>query len=160
MMQLKDIKPGQGEEVPEDNTQITPRSQARRTALQALYQWQVNASDIHKIVKQFNEDNRLSNLDLELFNDLVNDISAEHEELDLLYAEFLDRKVAMIDPIEKAILRIGTYELKHSLSVPYKSVLDEAVELAKSFGAEASHKYINGILDKVAKNLRSTEIAS
>lgn len=157
-IQLKDIQPGQGEEIIELEKRISPRSQSRRTALQALYQWQINHSDIHDIVKQFSEAERLSNLDIDLFHELVNAIVVQHEELDALYAEFLDRKVEMIDPVEKTILRIGTYELKQSLSIPYKSVIDEAVELTKSFGAEASHKYINGILDKVAKNLRAVEI--
>ena len=158
MMQLKDIKPGQGEEIPEQQKHISPRTQARRTALQALYQWSINHSEIHDIVKQFSEDERLSGLDLDLFNELLLGVSSNFDALDALYAEFLDRKVEMIDPVEKMILRIGVYELKNSLAVPYKSVINEAVELTKSFGAEASHKYINGILDKVAKSLRSIEI--
>jgi N utilization substance protein B len=157
-MRLEDIKPGQGEEIPEDNQRISPRSQARRVALQALYQWQLNNSDMCDIVKQFTEDKRLLNLDIELFNDLVNSISSQYKKLDDLYSAFLDRNVALINPVEKTILRIGVYELQSSLSVPYKSVIDEAVELAKSFGAEGGHKYINGILDKVAKNLRELEI--
>jgi N utilization substance protein B len=158
MMQLKDIKPGQGEEIAEDEKRISPRTQSRRVALQALYQWHLNHSEFHDIIKQFNEDGRLSNLDIELFNELVDALSTQHEALDALYADLLDRKVSMIDPIEKIILRMGVYELKNSLAVPYKSVLNEAVELTKSFGAEASHKYINGILDKVAQNLRAAEI--
>lgn len=157
-MNLKDIKPGQGEEILEKPQRINPRTKARRAALQAIYQWQLNATNVHEIIKQFNEDERLAGLDIELFNELVNSVVNNHESLDEIYSCFLDRKIALINPVEKSILRIGTYELQSSLSVPYKSVIDEAVELAKSFGAEDGHKYINGILDKVAQKLRATEI--
>lgn len=160
MMNISNFKPGQGEEIAEDESKLTPRSKSRAVALQALYQWQLNASDIADITKQFNEEGRLSGVDVPLFQDIVHTVATEVAEYDALYAQYLDRSVAMIDPVEKIILRMGVYELKHKPEVPYKVVLNEAVELAKRFGAEESHKYINGILDKVAQELRSLEVSA
>lgn len=157
-MKISDFKPGQGEEIVEEEGKVSPRSQARRVALQALYQWQMNHSEIGDITKQFNEEGRLDAIDVPLYQDLVNAVSQTSEQLDQQYAEFLDRSVAMIDPIEKIILRIGVYELQNKIEIPYKVVINESVELAKRFGAEESHKYINGILDKVAQVLRALEV--
>lgn len=153
-----DFKPGEGEEIKEELKPFSPRTLSRRVALQALYQWQLNASSMHDITKQFNEKNRLDGADLDLYNDLVNGVTNSADLLDELYGEYLDRKISLINPVEKTILRIGTFELKNSVSIPYKAVINEAVELAKSFGAEDGHKYINGILDKLAKSLRAVEI--
>ncbi len=157
-MKISDFTPGQGEEVQETEKKFSPRTLSRRVALQALYQWDMNNAPMHDITKQFNEQGRLKGAEVDLYNDIVHAVTHNTEDLDALYSEYLDRKVALIDPVEKNILRIGAFELKHSLSVPYKAVINEAVELAKSFGAEDSHKYINGILDKVAKSVRSTEM--
>lgn len=159
-MNISNFKPGQGEEIAEGESKITPRSLSRAVALQALYQWQMNASDLTDIMKQFNEEGRLTGIDVPLFQDIVHTVVSEVDEYDALYGQFLDRSVAMIDPIEKIILRIGVYELKHKPEIPYKVVLNEAVELAKRFGAEDSHKYINGILDKAAQELRSLEVSA
>lgn len=159
-MKLFEPKPGHGEEIVEPEGRVSPRSQSRRAALQALYQWQVGGQDLFEITKQFNEDGRLENCDLELFQELTSEVSKTAEELDQQFQQYLDRSVSMIDPIEKVILRIGVFELQHKIEIPYKVVINESIELAKRFGAEGSHKYVNGILDKVAQQIRSLEFSS
>lgn len=156
-MKLPDIKPGDGEEVVEQEVSVSVRTQTRRVALQALYQWQVNRSEVLDIIKQFSESGRLDAIDVTLFQELVNEVVNQAQHLDELYQPYLDRAVAMIDPIEKTILRMAVHELQHKIEIPYRVVINEAVELAKRFGAEDSHKYVNGILDKVALDLRSLE---
>ncbi|NCN43072.1 MAG: transcription antitermination factor NusB [Piscirickettsiaceae bacterium CG_4_9_14_3_um_filter_43_564] len=156
-MKLSDIKPGEGEEVVEEEVSVSLRTQTRRVALQALYQWQVNRSDVLDIIKQFSEAGRLDAIDVALFQDIVNGVVRQSDTLDALYQPYLDRAVAMIDPVEKNILRMGVQELQDKIEIPYRVVINEAVELAKRFGAEESHKYINGILDKVALDLRTLE---
>lgn len=157
-MNVSNFKPGQGEEIEVEEKPYSPRTLARRVALQALYQWQLNQTEPHEVIKQFSEDGRFEGVDMPLFQDIFNFVSNNSAALDALYADLLDRSVSMIDPIEKNILRIGAYELQEKIEIPYRVVINEAVELAKSFGAEDSHKYINGILDKVAQSLRSLEI--
>ncbi|GAB6070027.1 transcription antitermination factor NusB [Thiomicrorhabdus hydrogeniphila] len=159
MKTLKDIQPGQGEEVIEKEGQVTPRTQSRRVAMQAIYQWQMTNEEVPVIIKQFNEDGLLEGLEFELFNELLTAVSSSSDSLDVLYADYLDRSVARIDPVERAIMRMGAYELQSKIEIPYKVIINESVELAKRFGAEESHKYINGILDNVAKQLRATEMA-
>ena len=159
MKTIKDIQPGQGEEVFEKEGQVTPRTQSRRVAVQALYQWQMTNDEVPVIIKQFNEDGLLEGLEFELFNELLTAVSGSSESLDALYADYLDRSVARIDPVERAIMRMGAYELQSKIEIPYKVIINESVELAKRFGAEESHKYINGILDNVAKQLRAAELA-
>ncbi|MGC9385876.1 MAG: transcription antitermination factor NusB [Hydrogenovibrio sp.] len=156
-MNLKDLKPGSGVELEEDEGYVSPRSQSRRVALQALYQWQVNCSEPFDIIKQFSEGGFLTDVDVPLFRDLVNSVTSQVMALDSAYAPFLDRAVAMIDPIEKSILRLGVYELQSKPEIPYRVVINESVELAKRFGADESHRYINGILDKVAAECRQLE---
>ncbi len=156
-MNRSDFKPGDGVEVAEEEGPVSPRSQSRRVALQALYQWQMNHAEPFDIIKQFSEDGLLGDVDASLFRDLVNSVTGQVTELDAIFAPFLDRAVAMIDPVEKNILRMGVYELQSKPEIPYRVVINESVELAKRFGAEESHKYINGVLDKVALELRSLE---
>lgn len=156
-MKLSDIKPGQGEEVIEEEVTVSIRTQTRRVALQALYQWQVNRSEVLDIIKQFSESGRLDAVDVALFQDIVNEVVKQTDALDALYQPYLDRAVAMIDPIEKNILRMAVQELQDKIEIPYRVVINEAVELAKRFGAEDSHKYVNGILDKVSLDLRVLE---
>ncbi|MDG6777776.1 transcription antitermination factor NusB [Thiomicrorhabdus sp. zzn3] len=151
------IHPGRGEEIPQEEKKVSPRSQARRVALQALYRWLMNADEPVVISRQFIEDGLLANADMELFNELLTQVSAQAETLDSVYEPMLDRAVTMIDPVEKTVLRMGVYELQNKLEIPYKVIINECVELAKRFGAEESHKYINGILDKVAQQLRALE---
>lgn len=159
MKTIKDIQPGQGEEIVEKETQVSLRTQSRRVALQALYQWQMTNETVPEIIKQFNEDGLLEGLEFDWFKELLSEVSKTSETLDALYADYLDRSVARIDPVERAIMRMGVYELQSKIEIPYKVVINESVELAKRFGAEESHKYVNGILDKAAKQLRSAEMA-
>lgn len=156
---LTDLIKQPSEEIEEQEVQASPRTQARRVALQALYQWQVNQDEIYLIEKQFFEDGLLSNLDREWFRELLDKVSADCEGLDQFYGQFLDRSSKLINPVERTIMRMATYELQTQMQIPYKVVINEAVELTKRFGAEDAHKYINGILDKVAKKLRPTEFS-
>ncbi len=159
MKTIDDIQPGQGEEVIEDEGKVTPRTQSRRVALQALYQWQMTNEEVPEIIKQFQEEGLLEGLEFDLFKELLTEVSASAEALDEIYGPYLDRSVARIDPVERAIMRMGAYELQSKIEIPYKVIINESVELAKRFGAEESHKYVNGILDKAAKQLRSAEMA-
>lgn len=158
MKTLKDIQPGQGEEITEIEGQVTPRTQSRRVAMQALYVWEMTHNDINEIIKNFSEDGLLVDLDFDLFKELLTNVTTAATDLDELYAGLLDRSVSMIDPVERAIMRIGVYELQSKQQIPYKVVINECVELAKRFGAEEGHKFVNGILDKVAKKLRPLEL--
>ena len=134
-----------------------PRSRARRAVLQALYQWQLSGQSPNEVEAQFFAERPLDNVDLDYFQILLRNIPVHSDELDEILLPSLDRPVSQLDPIEKAILRIGAFELLHRPEIPLRVVINEAVELAKCFGAEQSHKFVNGILDKVAHKNRSTE---
>lgn len=136
------------------------RQRARRRALQAVYQWQMTGHETKKIISQFNAEQNMSNVDQELFAFLLRSVINLHEELDAKLQPFLDRPIEQLDQTERAILRISTVELLYSLEVPVKVVLNEAIDLAHRFGAEQSHTYINGVLDKAATDWRSVEIAA
>lgn len=135
------------------------RSKARRLALQALYQWQLAGQDLGDIEAQFLAEQDFAGADAGYFGELLRGVPRRTTELDDAYRAFLDRGVEELDPIELAILRIGAYELLHHPEIPFRVVINEAVELAKTFGAEQSHRYINGVLDKVARGARAAEIA-
>lgn len=129
------------------------RSRARRRAIQALYQWQLTGNDMAGIRQATLDDCDLGAFDADYFGELLHRIPVMVGELDALIEPWLDRPLATIDPVEKAILRLGAFELLERIEVPYRVVLDEAVELAKVFGAEQSHRYINGVLDRVGRQL-------
>jgi len=134
------------------------RTNARKAAVQALYQWQMTGQSLIEIERQFLEDERLKDVQKSYFTELFHGVSKNLVVLDETLNEFVDRPVDMIDPVERAILRIGAYELLHRLDMPYKVILNESINLAKYFGADGSHKYVNGILDKIAQNIRAVEI--
>ncbi|MBW6477571.1 MAG: transcription antitermination factor NusB, partial [Chromatiales bacterium] len=142
------------------------RSLARQRALQALYQWELTGQSLGDIEKQFMEidvdreedDPQMKGVESGYFSELLHGIPAMLTELDALTAPLLDRPIAQLDPIERVILRIGSFELKQRIDIPYRVVINESVELAKLFGAEQGHKYVNGILDKLSQSLRATEI--
>lgn len=135
------------------------RIKARRNTVQALYQCFMTEKDVADVIAEFESDKHtLAKTDVEYFKLLLRGTVKCSEELDALVEKILDRPVDELDAIERAILHIGCYELKYYLEIPWRVVVNESIELAKLFGAEESHKYINGILDKVAKELRSTEI--
>lgn len=134
------------------------RTLARTRAMQALYQWQMTGQSPAEIDTQFMEEQDMKGVDKKYFSELLREIPAQLDALDALGAEFLDRPIAQVDPVEQAILRIGIYELQQRIDVPYRVVINEMVDLAKVFGAEQGHKYINGILDKLARKLRRVEV--
>lgn len=136
------------------------RSRARRRALQAVYAWQLSGTRIDAVVEQFRHEQDMQIADLEYFEDLVRGVAREHVELDAAMVPFLDREVERVDPIERAVLRIAAYELRHRIDVPYRVVINEAVETTKRFGSEHGHTYVNGVLDKLAGALRGAEYAA
>jgi N utilization substance protein B len=134
------------------------RSLARERAMQALYQWQMTGQDLAEIEQQFLDEQDMQNVDKKYFKELLHEVPKRIEEFDTLSLELLSRPIDQVDPVERAILRIGLYELKQRLDIPYRVVINEAVELAKNYGADQSHKFVNGTLDKAAKGLRTPEI--
>lgn len=134
------------------------RSLARKRAVQALYMWEMSDIDLSDIDHQFVLEHDMSKVDLKYFQELLHRIPAHVDEIDDHIHALLDRPFNEIDPVERAIMRLGVYELQHRLDIPYRVIINEAVELAKTFGAEEGYKYVNSILDGVAKKLRAVEI--
>jgi transcription antitermination protein NusB len=135
------------------------RIKARRNTVQALYQYFMTEKDVSDVIAEFESDEHtLAKTDVDYFKLLLRGTIKCNNELDMQVEKHLDRPVNELDAIERAILHIGCYELKYHLEIPWRVVVNESIELAKLFGAEESHKYINGILDKVAKELRPDEI--
>ena len=136
------------------------RSRARHHAVQALYQWQMTGQDVGDVVGQFLASQDGTKFEVDYFRDLLRGTATNLDALDAWLQPHVDRPIAQIDPVERAILRLGAYELAHHPEVPYRVVINEAVELAKVFGAEEGHKYVNGVLDKVARTLRAPEVGT
>jgi len=136
------------------------RRRARRLLLQALYQWQMSGADEAEIERQFREDPNFERVDAVFFHEVLRGVIGSCAALDECFAPLLDRKVMELDRVELALLRMGVYELCHRHDVPFKVAIDEAVGLARVFGAEESHRYINGVLDAVARTQRSREVAA
>lgn len=136
------------------------RSNARKIAVQALYQWQMTGQNLKDIENQFLQDDRLKNAQRSYFNDLFHGVPKNLDVIDQVLSEFVDRPVEKIDPVERAVLRLGVYELLNKLNVPCRVIINEGINLAKCFGAEGSHRYVNGILDKVAQKQRSAEMCA
>jgi N utilization substance protein B len=133
------------------------RAKARRLALQGLYQWQLSGTPAPELIAELSVSQNIKDVDGEYFEALLRGVIADSEALQALFQPHLDRPAAQVDPIERGILLIGTFELKERIDVPYRVVLNEAMELAKGFGAEDSHKYINAVLDKTSAGLRQAE---
>jgi transcription antitermination protein NusB len=133
------------------------RTIARKLALQALYRWQLNACEWQDLVQEFATDADMPRADAEYFEALIAAICRSHDELDAALAPLLDRKPAELDPVEHALLLIGSYELQHRLEVPFRVVINEAVNLARRFGATDGHKFVNGVLDRGARLWRIQE---
>ncbi|RCU45240.1 MULTISPECIES: transcription antitermination factor NusB [Corallincola] len=129
------------------------RRKARRIALQAIYQWQMTNDSIADIELQYVTDNDPAVVDFDYFRDLLSGVASRLSELDAKLADFVSRPFAEVDQIDKAILRLGAYELMHRNDVPYRVVINEGIELAKSFASDDSHKFINGVLDKLGNSL-------
>lgn len=140
-----------------EGVDLAARSRARRRALQALYAWQISGSAIGGVIDQFRHEQDMEIADVEYFEDLVRGVERNVAELDAGLLPFLGREVAQVDPIERAALRIGAYELKFRADVPYRVVINEAIETTKRFGADHGHTYVNGVLDKLAGEWRKPE---
>ena len=140
-----------------DGIDPVARSRSRRRALQAIYAWQINHADERALIAQFAHEQAHEVADLEYFEDLVRGVLRHVAELDAALAGFLDRTVNEVDLIERAALRIAAYELLHLPDVPYRVVINEAIDSTKRFGSEHGHTYVNGVLDKAAVVLRGTE---
>ena len=136
------------------------RSRARRYAIQALYEWQVSGNSPKDIEQQFLIEHQTRKFDRPYFNELLNGVCDEVEALDEEISPLADRPYKEIDIVEKAILRLGCYELKNRMDIPYRVIINEAIELTKTFGADQAHKFINGTMDKLAENLRKVEVAA
>ena len=126
--------------------------------MQALYQWRMAGAPLTVIEAEFRAEYDFANVDLPFFQALLHEVPGCADELDSTLEPLLDRSLDELDPIEHTLLRMGVFELMHRIDVPYKVVINEAVALAKKFGATESHKYVNGVLDKAARNLRKVEI--
>lgn len=123
---------------------------SRACAVQALYQWQHTQHSAEEIIAQFIEEKHLQQADRKYFKKIVTGVIAEHAALDTLLMPHLDRDISALTPVELAILRVAAFEFTHCPDVPYKVVINEALEVAKDYGADQSHKYVNAILDAVA----------
>lgn len=138
----------------------TARRNTRHYALQAMYQWQLSSAPAEEIEAQFVAHQITKNIDLDYFKELIHSIPLQCEEIDGRMIPFLRRPVHELDPIELAILRIAIYELANRLDIPYRVILNEALELAKRFGSIEGYKFVNGVLDQVARQLRTLEITN
>lgn len=133
------------------------RSWARRCAAQAIYQWQLTAQSPSNIIAHFIADQDLLKADSAYFHELTQQIPAQVQQIDAALQPFLDRPLAQVDPVEQAILRLGGYELLQRPDIAYRIIINEAVELAKLFGAEQGYRFVNGVLDKLAQRVRGAE---
>lgn len=134
------------------------RRKARHYAMQGLYQWQMAGSNLNAIEAEFRTDNDMSKVDLDYFHELLHGVPQYLSEVESVFIPYLqERSSDELDPITQALLRLACYEFKYRIDVPYKVVINEAVSLAKKFGAADSHKFINGVLDHAAVEARSVE---
>lgn len=141
-----------------DGIDPAARSRARRRALQAIYAWQMAHAPITQVIEQFGREQDMDIADGEYFEALVRGVVSHCDALDAQLAAYLDRSIAQVDPIERGVLRIAAYELLHRPDIPYRVVINEAIETTKRFGSEHGHTYINGVLDKAAVDWRATEV--
>lgn len=142
---------------PAGNRPPSARRRSREAALQGLYEWLIGGGDAGVIDAHMREQDGFSEVDAAHFDALLHGCIAEAADIDALLAKHVDRKTTELSPVEHGVLMIGTYELKHCIDVPYKVAINEAVELAKNFGGTDGHKYVNGVLDRCAADLRPNE---
>lgn len=142
---------------PSARTLSSQRSVARKLALQALYRWQLNECPWQDLIQEFHDAEDMPRADREYFRELVEGVWRTRAALDADLSTWADRGPTLLDPIEHAILLIGVYELRHRQDVPYRVAINEAVTLAKRFGATDGHKYVNAVLDRAARALRPNE---
>jgi N utilization substance protein B len=135
------------------------RRKARRALVQAVYQWQMAGGTTAEIEAEYRDNGSLDNADADFFGELLRGVVLNCDEVDSLLAPVLDRPIHELDKVERAVLRIAARELATREDVPFRVVIDEYVELTKLFGAEEGHKFVNGVLDKLARSLRPVEVA-
>lgn len=135
----------------------SPRRKARELAVQAVYSWQLSSNNVADVEAHFLTENAKRRFDIDFFQQLLRGVTLQLTHLDAHITPHVERPMEEIDPVEKAILRTAIYELSDCKEVPYRVVINEAIELAKVFAADDSHKFINGVLDKVVKELRPNE---
>ena len=140
-------------------TTLRARQKARRLVVQALYSWEIGGIDVSAIESHFLATNDMEKVDTDLFHDILFGVATNWIEIDQTFEPYLDRNREHLDPVSRAVLRLSTFEMLYSIQVPYKVVINEAVNLAKTFGPEDAFKFINGVLDKVAVNSRAIELA-
>ena len=140
-----------------DGIDPVARSRSRRRALQAIYAWQINGAGERDLIAQFAHEQAHEIADLAYFEGLLRGVLDNRRDLDEALAPFVDRAVEEVDAIERAVLRVAAYELRYRLDVPYRVVINEAIETAKRFGSEHGHTYVNGVLDRAAVEWRKTE---
>ena len=136
------------------------RTRARRYTVQALYEWHVTGNTPKDIEQQFLIEHHTRKFDRPYFNELLNGIAEQVEALDAEISSLSERPFKEVDIVEKAILRLGCFELKNRIDIPYRVVINEAIELTKTFGAEEAYRFVNGTMDKLAEKLRQTEVAA
>lgn len=146
-------------EISDENMNPSARRKARELALQAIYQWQFTADSAPDIEVQFSDSTSANNIDQAYFRELLRGVIEHKDILDENMGIFLDRPLKDLNPVELAVLRLAIYELAYRLDVPYKVAINEALELTKKFGSIEGFKYVNGILDKVARRLRKAEFS-
>ena len=133
------------------------RRKARRLALQAIYSWQLSGNNVSEIELEFLTNHDIKGVDVEYFKALFSGVVASKDDVDDAYRPYLNRGADDVDHIDRAVLRLATYELKYQLDTPYKVIMNEAIELAKAFAADDSHKFVNGVLDKTVARLRNVK---
>ncbi|MEM7081279.1 MAG: transcription antitermination factor NusB [Pseudomonadota bacterium] len=138
-------------------TAIRRRSRARRLAMQALYQWHINPSSVTDLKRQYTEKKEYADADADYFDELLRQALHDVETNSDAIASHADRELSALDPLEMAIMMVALTELRHHIDVPYKVVINEAIELSRRFGATDGHKYVNAILDRAAAQLRAVE---
>lgn len=135
------------------------KRRARKLAVQALYQWSMTGHELVEIEAQFRVANNMEKVDVDYFCRLLHGIPASINELETQFSPFLDRPLDELNPVELAVLRLGAYELIHCPDIPYRVVLDESITLAKEFGSQDGHRYVNGVLNNLAREVRAVEIS-
>jgi transcription antitermination protein NusB len=141
------------------NQTINGKRRARKLALQSLYQWLMSRAELSEIEAQFRAVNNMERVDVEYYRRILYGVPKRLEELEQAFSPFLDREIESLNPVELTILRISTFELLDCPEIPYKVVLDESVSLAREFGSQDGHRYVNGVLHNLAEKVRVDEIS-
>ncbi|MBU0623128.1 MAG: transcription antitermination factor NusB [Gammaproteobacteria bacterium] len=147
-------------DVQKSNPAKSQRHRARELAMQGIYEWRLSGKSAALIEKATREEKSLGRYDTEFFSQLLHGAIAQHEALGEQIAPLLDRKLEELSPVEYSVLVLGAFELAQHPEIPYRVVINEAVELAKTFGGSDGHKFVNGVLDKLAAQVRATEIVA